>query len=282
MSLTDVEIRIWDEAAPHWARNAERIARFTAPATDGLLRRLQPAPGQRLLDVAAGTGDPALRLAQRVGPAGHVLAADGSAAMLATLEARARAAGLSNLSTRVAAAECLDLPAATFDGACSRFGVMFFGDPARALANMRPAVRPGGRLVLVAWGARERNPFFTLATGVLDELGAPEVATPGQRTVFEFEEPGRLAGLVAAAGWLDAREERERLDIDLPDTTPAGLLDLLAEISRRVSDRVSVLPPERRELARRGLAERAAPLAADGSIRFPAEVLFVTARAPRA
>ncbi|MBM3984407.1 MAG: methyltransferase domain-containing protein [Planctomycetes bacterium] len=282
MNPTDVETRIWEEAAPHWTRNAQRIAQFTAPATEGLLRRLRPAPGQRLLDIAAGTGDPAVRLAQLVGPAGHVLAADGSPGMLAALDERVRASGLSNLTTRVAAAEYLELPAATFDGACSRFGVMFFGDPARALANIRTAVRPGGCLVLVAWGARERNPFFTLATGVLDQLGTPEVATPGQRTVFEFEQPGRLAGIVAGAGWTDTREEREHVNIDLPDTTPAGLLDLLVEISRRVSDRVSALPPELRELARRRLAECAAPLAVDGSIRFPAEILFVTARAPRA
>ncbi len=281
MSLTDLEIRIWEESAPHWTRNAERIARMTAPATDGLLRRLQPAPGQRLLDIAAGAGDPSLRLAELVGPAGHVLATDGSAGMLAALEQRARSLGLSNISTRVAAAERLELASASFDSACSRFGVMFFGDPVRALANVRSAVRPGGRLVLVAWGARERNPYFTLAALVLDELGTPDQLAPGQHTVFEFEEPGRLARVCAEAGWSDVHEDREHVHLDLPDTAPEGLLDMLVDLSRRIADRVSTLSAERHELARRETARRAAALVTGTSIRFPAEILFVTARAPR-
>jgi len=279
MSLTDLEIGIWEESAPHWVRHAERIATLTAPATAGLLRRLQPAPGQRLLDLAAGTGDPALRLAQLVGPAGHVLATDGSPTMLATLAARARQLGLLHLDTRVVAAERLELPAASFDGACSRFGVMFFGEPERALGNVHRALRRGARLALVAWGARELNPYFTLATQVLEELGAPEVVTPGQRTVFEYSEPGKLARLVAAAGFRDVEEERERARLELPATRPDELLGVLVDMSRRISDRIGVLDASQRELARQRLAERSAPLAHGTSLVFPAEILHVTARA---
>lgn len=279
MSLTDMEIGIWEQAAPQWARHAERIAGLTAPATAGLLRRLQPAPGSRLLDLAAGTGDPALRLAELVGPAGHVLATDGSAAMLATLARRAQERGLPQLELRACAAERLDLPAASFDGACSRFGVMFFGEPELALGRVHGALRRAGRLVLVAWGARELNPFFTAATEVLDGLGTPEVATPGQRTVFEYAEPGKLAQLVAGAGFRDVSEERERARLELPGTAPEELLDVLVDMSRRVADRVGALDAARREQARRRLAERVAPLAGGGALHFPAEILYLTATA---
>jgi len=279
MSLTDLEIGIWEDAAPHWVRNAERIAALTAPATAGLLRRLQPAPGQRLLDLAAGTGDPALRLAELVGPAGHVLATDGSPTMLATLAERARQRGFRHVETRVVAAERLELPEATFDGACSRFGVMFFGEPERALANVRRALRRGARLALVAWGAKELNPYFTGATQVLEELGAPDVVTPGQRTVFEFAEPGKLARLAAAAGFREVEEEREHARLELPHTRPDELLGVLVEMSRRVADRIGALDAPRREQARLRLAERSAGLVRGTSLVFPAEILHVTARA---
>lgn len=279
MSLTDLEIGIWEQAAPQWARHAERIAALTAPATAGLLRRLRPAPGERLLDLAAGTGDPALQLAELVGPAGHVLATDGSAAMLATLARRARERGLANVEPRVAAAERLELPAASFDGACSRFGVMFFGEPEVALGRIHGALRRGGRLVLVAWGAKELNPFFTAATEALDAVGTPDVTTPGQRTVFEYAEPGKLARLVAGAGFRDVAEERERARLELPATAPGELLDVLADMSRRVSDRVAALDAPRRERARVLLAERVAPLAHAGALHFPAEILYVSASA---
>jgi SAM-dependent methyltransferase len=198
--------------------------------------------------------------------------------MLEALKQRARARGLVNVSTLYAPAEELRLPAASFDGACSRFGVMFFGDPLRALANVRHAVRPGGRLVLAAWGARESNPFFTLPNETFEELGVPDPATAGARTVFEYSLPGQLAALLHEAGWHDVREERAALRLPLADTPPDRLLDVLADISRRIAERLQPLDAAARDAVRARLAQRAAAYACNDGVAFPAEVLFLSAR----
>jgi SAM-dependent methyltransferase len=279
MSTTDLELQNWVRSAPHWSAHADRIAAMTSGVTAGLLRRLRPAPGQRLLDVAAGTGDPSLRLAELVGPSGEVLATDGVPGMLETLAQRAAARGLRNLRTLHVVAEQLDLPAASFDGACSRFGVMFFADAARAAERVRRALRPGGRLVLAAWGARDENPYFTLPNATFEELGLPDPAPAGARTVFECSAPGRLAGLLADAGFADVQEDRVRLRLPLPDTPPEHLLDRLTELSHRVAERTGPLDAATRARLAARLAQHAAPFARDGGLDFPAEVVFTLGRA---
>ena len=279
MSTRNAELQHWAQSASNWTRNSERIERFTAECTAALLDRLQPRPGQRLLDVAAGSGDPALRLAQLVGPTGHVMATDGVSDMLAVLQQRAQDRRLANLSVEVAAAEDLALTPASFDGACSRFGVMFFADPQRALAAIRRAVKPGGPLVIEVWGAREQNPFFSMTFDTLEELGIPNPAPPDARTVFEYAEPGKLAALLRAAGWHEVREDTVRLHMPLAGVSPEGLLDVLCDISRRTSDRLAPLDDGTRARVRAGLARRAARYAQGDGLRLPAEVLLLSGRA---
>ncbi len=280
MSPVDQELQAWRDNAGHWIRNAGQIGDLTRPATEALVERLSPSAGQRILDVASGAGDPALLIARHVGPEGHVTATDGVEEMLATLRADAARQGLQNVSVLAATAEDLRLPAAAFDAACSRFGVMFFADAGRALANMRRAVRPGGRLVVVAWGARESNPFFTLTMDALDGAGgAGPSLPPGTRTVFEYSEPGRLLALAAEAGWQQAVEERRAFRMRLAGVGPEGLLDALASLSRRVADRIATLAPAVVRDARAAVAARAAPHAVNGDIVLPAEVLVVWGRA---
>ena len=279
MSTSNAELQHWAQSASNWTRNSERIERFTAECTAALLDRLQPRPGQRLLDVAAGSGDPTLRLAQLVGPTGHVMATDGVSDMLAVLQQRAKERHLGNISVEVAAAEDLSLTPASFDGACSRFGVMFFADPQRALGAIRRAVKPGGPLVLAVWGAREQNPFFSMPFDTLEELGIPNPTPPDARTVFEYAEPGKLAALLRAAGWHEVREDTVRLHMPLAGVSPEGLLDVLCDISRRTSDRLAPLDAATRDRVRAGLARRAARYAQGDGLQLPAEVLLVSGRA---
>jgi ubiquinone/menaquinone biosynthesis C-methylase UbiE len=279
MTSGGYELAQWELSAAQWTRNIERIERLTADATAALLARLQPRAGERLLDVAAGSGDPALQIAERVGPTGHVLATDGVRDMLDVLERRAAERHLGNLSVLQTAAEDIALPAASFDGACSRFGIMFFADPTRALAAIRRAVRPGGRIAIAAWGAREKNPFFTLVFDTLEELGVPDPAPAEARTVFEFAEPGKLVAALQAAGWHDVHEERRAMHMPLAGANPDGLLDLLVDMSRRTAERIAPLDAAMHERARLVLARRAAPYAQPGSMEFPGEVLIASGRA---
>ena len=268
--------RNWTEAASHWARHADRIARMTRPATAALLDALALVPGLEVLDVASGVGDPALAIAERVGPAGSVIATDEVPAMLATLAARARTLGLSGVVTRHVPAEDLDLEACVDRVSC-RFGAMFFAQPERALAAMRRAARPRARLALVVWGRRERNPYFTEAPAVLDALGVPPDAAPPERTVFEWSEPGALAARVRAAGWGSVRESVHPFTLALPDVGAADLFDFLCDMSRTVRTRVERLDEPWRARLAGAVAQRMAAFEVESGLAFPAEFTLVVA-----
>jgi ubiquinone/menaquinone biosynthesis C-methylase UbiE len=279
LSALDPSAEAWQRTAARWIGNADRIAAMTAGASEALIERLAPARGERVLDVASGAGDPSLRIAALVGATGAVLATDLVPEMLAALRERARRLGLGQVDTLVSDAESLTPVPASFDAACSRFGVMFFADPERALAAMARAVRPGGRLVLAAWSAREANPYFTLAMDALDAAGVPPLELPvSTRTVFEFAEPGRLAATATRAGWREVRSETIRFEMRLPGCAPGGLLDAYADLSDKVSDRLLGVPDVARVRAQAALAAAAAPFERGPDIAFPAESLLVIGR----
>jgi ubiquinone/menaquinone biosynthesis C-methylase UbiE len=280
MSQTPDELEQWAENATHWVSNADRIAAITSKATDALIERLSPTPGQRILDVAAGVGDPTLRIAGLVGAAGHVTASDGVREMLDTLQTRAAERALSQVQVLHCPAEELDLPADSHDGACARFGVMFFRDPVRALGNMRHAVRPGGHMVVVAWGDDAVNPFFTLSMKAMDDLGVAPASEEGSgKNVFEFAEDGVLLGVARDAGWQSAREEQHRFAMVIENCTPEGFFEVQSEISRKVRERAETLTDAERERVTALIAERCRTYAKDGDIRFPATAMIVTGTA---
>jgi SAM-dependent methyltransferase len=276
----DATGQAWRQNAARWIGNADRIAAMTAPVTDALIAALRPATGERVLDVACGAGDPALRLAARVGPDGAVLATDAVPSMLEALRERARSLGLANVDTRCAAADALDLPPGSFDAACSRFGVMFFPDPPRALAAMRRAVRTDGRLAVAAWSLPDRNPYFTLAMSALDEAGAPTLDVPGgTRGGGEHAERGLVASLAADAGWRDVQTACVRFRMRLDDCRPGTLLDAYVGLSGKVAERLDGCDDAVRVAARAALARFAAPFADGDTIALPAEALITSGRA---
>src|SRR6185369_107910 len=119
------------------------------------------APGMRVLDVATGSGQPALAIASRIQPGGTTLGIDFSPEMIAVAERRARDLGAANVSFRTMDAEQLELPDASFDAVTCACGILFFPDADRALAEMRRVLKPGGRVAIGVWDEPLKNPFVT-------------------------------------------------------------------------------------------------------------------------
>jgi ubiquinone/menaquinone biosynthesis C-methylase UbiE len=115
--------------------------------------------GDRVLDVAAGTGDQALLAAKRVWPNGSVLATDLSASMLGVAVEAAHKAGLKNIETRVMNAQDLDLDADSFDAAICRLGLMLFPNPKQALSGIRKVLKPRGKIAVLVFSTAEKNPY---------------------------------------------------------------------------------------------------------------------------
>ncbi len=176
-------------------------SRLSAPLSERMLDLLLLRPGMRVLDLATGSGEPALRAARRVGPEGFVLGVDVSEGLLALAQEKAAAEGVGNLQLRAGKAESLDgVPLAHFHAATARWGLMYMDAPVAALAAARRALVPGGQLVAALWAEPERVPYYALPRQVLQRyrpVPAVEVEAPGTfryADLHRIERDFRLAG----------------------------------------------------------------------------------------
>ena len=280
--MTDSDqARFWDkEAGPKWVREARAMDALLAPVLEALLARAAPREGEQVLDVGCGSGASSLALAVRVGPGGHVLGADISAPLLAAARARAEAAGLSQLEFRQCDAETEAFAPAATDLIFSRFGVMFFEDPAAAFANMARALRPGGRLWIAAWGEIAENPSFTLPAAVAREVfgGAPPRGDPDGPGPFAFREVARIRAILEAAGLSEVAVEAAPLALPAPASTEA-LADLMCEIGPVAGAFTHFeASPRQRAATRDGIVTALRPYERAGRVLLPAQINFATGR----
>jgi len=235
----------WDRLGEGWDKWADRLAQQAEGLNQPLIAAAGVGAGDRVLDLASGTGEPALSLAKVVGAQGRVVATDPAPRMLAGLRRRAEQAGLGNLS--VEAAEMQDLPFAdaSFDRVTCRFGIMFVPDAARAFAEVRRVLRPGGSAAFMVWGPQSDNAVLgtVIAWGVR-RFGTSDAAR--YEAPFGYGAAGRLADAMQAGG-LQATEERElrftpEVDAAVPFwRPPLGMtfgpeMEQLAEAERHAAD----------------------------------------------
>jgi SAM-dependent methyltransferase len=185
--------------------------------TEALVEYAQPQSGMRVLDLASGTGEPAISLAMRVGAQGQVTALDMSADLLEIAKGRAQDRGLKNFSTQQADAHALPFPDASFDVATSRFGVMFFSDVGLALRELRRVLRDQSRACFLVWGSIDQ-PYWQTTMGVVhSHVGGP-MLPPGGPDPFRFAAPGSLSAVLQSAGFRKVHEETKTVPWIWPGT----------------------------------------------------------------
>jgi len=188
------------EDLAHWLDNQARYDRMNEPFTALILDAAAFRPGAQVLDVGCGCGGTTLAAARLIAP-GQGVGVDLSGPMLARARARAEAAGLGNAVFQQGDAQVHPFGPARFDTVISRFGTMFFADPVAAFANVRSAVRPGGRLIFVCWQPLAANQWLLVPGAALTEhVPPPPGFGPG---MFAFADPDRVRPILAAAGWRD-------------------------------------------------------------------------------
>jgi ubiquinone/menaquinone biosynthesis C-methylase UbiE len=208
----------WQAAAEAWHRWGPFVGDWLGEATETMFDLARIAPGSRVLDIAAGAGEQSISAARRVGESGHVLATDIAPALLERAAADARTAGLSNVETRELDGEALDaLPAASFDAAISRVGLIYFPDQQRALAGMRRALRPGGRVAAIVYSTPERNAFFSIPVKIIRERAKLPPPLPGQPGPFSLGAEGVLEAAFAKAGLRDIEVRKVPSPVKLPN-----------------------------------------------------------------
>jgi SAM-dependent methyltransferase len=169
-------------------------------ATERMLLEARLTPGSRVLDVGTGTGETALLAAERVGPAGHVVATDGSAAMLIAATASVRASSAKNVTVRALDVRNVDLASNSFDAVIGRNVFMFVPLP-RAVVGLHRVLRPGGRLAAVVWSALANNPYHRLILDAARRRGGWADSPPELARAFSGGDPNVYKRTLEGAGY---------------------------------------------------------------------------------
>ncbi|HEY6877213.1 MAG TPA: class I SAM-dependent methyltransferase [Polyangiales bacterium] len=269
------QTELWNgEAGARWTAFQERIDRLFAPFDEVLLRRAAPTVGESVLEVGCGCGGSTLALARAVGEGGSVLGIDLSRPMLQ--RARERTAGMANVTLRQGDAGRYVFPDPV-TLIYSRFGVMFFDDPALSFRNLRSALGLGGRLCFVCWQALELNPWHALPLRAAARLVAlPPPAEPGQPGPFSLAKEEHLQSLLTEAGFEDVQMHGHTLQLSLGDL--ASATELMTEVVGPLSRALATLDAFAREAARAEVRAALREHLAGDQVSLAASVWIVHAR----
>jgi ubiquinone/menaquinone biosynthesis C-methylase UbiE len=258
-------------ASEKWKAKSAVMGRDVAEA---LVEYARPKPGMKILDLASGTGEPAISLATRVGSEGHVTALDLSSDLLQIATERAQQRGLNNFSTQQADAQQLPFADQSFDLVTSRFGVMFFQDCEKALREVHRVLKPGARTCFLAWGSFEQPYWSSMIGVVLKHVGGPAIE-PGGADPFRFAQPGSLLSVLQNAGFAKVEEETK----SLPWTWP-GTAEEVWEQARAVAapflPLLQRIPADKRDEINREVLKAVRQYADGGSIKFGAVVVLAS------
>jgi len=207
----EIERKEWTAAAPLWKKWRGKLVAQTRAATELLVREARVAPGMHALDLASGTGEPALSIARVVAAHGRVVATDLVPQMLEAIREYAAAENLPQVECRVADAEQLPFSDAEFDRVTCRFGLMFFPDIQRALGEIRRVLKPGGRFSFAVFGSAEENPFFAVTMGPFLRRAKMPPPPPDAPGIFRFADEQKLSDTLRSAGFGGVHAAKHRV-----------------------------------------------------------------------
>lgn len=268
----------WNSAASGWHKWSDLIDSAASGISERLVEMAGVEPGSRVLDVAAGYGEPSLTAAVRAGSDGSVVATDISAEMLAFGRKRAAGAGVENIEFVESDAAGLDFPEASFDAAVSRWGIIFEPDGEGAAGRVRSFLKPDSRMAISSWGPPERVPFIALPMRTaMQRLGVdpPPPGTPGP---LSRPTPEALGGLLEGGGFRDVATEEH--DVTFEWDSPEEFTTFIKEIAPPISAIIAPHAPEVQEETWNAITEATREAAGgDGPVTFSNVVLIAAGRA---
>ena len=223
---------------------------LTAHVSERLLDAAGVDVGARVLDVACGRGEPALRAARRVGSTGRVVAVDVDPVAVRVCAAHASAQGLVHVDVRTCAAAAVDVDLGVFDVVTCRFGLMYVATPVVALQRMRRVLAPGGRIAAALWGPREEIAWWRVPRDVTERFARLPPADAGGPWAGRYGDFDAFARDAAAAGLVVGAVERVATDI-----VRGAVDDVVAWVEHVFGAWVSLVPDQRRAAWRSALVD---------------------------
>ena len=278
VEFRDGQRQQWNTASTGWRKWSALIDGATSGISERLVELAGIEPGSRVLDVAAGYGEPSLTAARKAGPEGGVVATDISAEMIAFGRERAAAAGLENIEFVESDAASLEFPEGSFDAALSRWGIIFEPDGEAAAARVRNFLKPGGRIAISSWGSPDRVPLVAIPMRTaMQRLQVPP-PPPGTPGPLSRPTPEALGGLLEAAGFSDV--EVEEAEVTIEWQSPEEFTTFVKETVPLISSMITPHPQDVQDATWAAITEAVQEQAADdGTLTLPNLVLLAAGRA---
>jgi enediyne biosynthesis protein CalE5 len=268
----------WDSAATGWRKWSQKIDDAAGHVSERLVELAGVEPGSRVLDVAAGYGEPSLSAARKAGPEGSVVATDISAEMLAYGRERAEAAGLQNIEFVESDAISLDFPEDSFDAAVSRWGIIFEPDGEAAAGGVRGFLKPGARMAVSSWGPPERVPFLAIAMRTaMERLDVPP-PPPGTPGPLSRPTPEAISALLEGGGFSDIQVEETEVTMEWE--SPEEFTTFIKEIAPPITAMIEPHPEEVQRETWEAITEAARDFAGgDGPVKATSLALLAVGKA---
>ena len=267
----------WNTASRGWRDWHELIDETTHTISDRMVELAGVKAGDRVLDVAAGYGEPTLTAARVVRAEGSVVASDISAGMLEYGRERVAAAGLENVEFVESDAISLDLPAQSFDAALSRWGIIFEPDGEGAAARVRGFLKPEARMAIASWGPPERVPMLAVPMmTAMKRLDLPP-PPPGRPGPLSRPTPEAIGGLLEGGGFSAIEVEQHELTMEWD--SPEDFTRFVKEIAPPVSNLLKPHPEEVQEETWTAITDAVGDYVEDGRVRMVNLALIATGSA---
>jgi SAM-dependent methyltransferase len=260
----------WNESAEAYVA----LMRSLEPFRADVLTRLRARPGETILDLGTGPGEPAMTIAQNIRPTGRVTGVDLSENMITIARKVARARGIGNADFQTMDCSALTLPDSSYDAAVCCFGFQIFTDPEKAAREAHRVLKPHGRICVGVWSTGDRVPFLHAIVGPMLEHAEPD-ETGYIPTPYETGGPGEMVAFLEAAGFRDGQEIRveHSVTFDSPEDYLRALLKA-TPIGHSLSEEDSKTQEEVLRKTRENLKQWTAP----PGLSLPAECVIVSAR----